>query len=622
LISDVAVLWKASLFRAGITESIMINRLASKKICRILQHQIGPNFLKRLSFTNATSWPSHQNGWLRKHGKSRLAVVLLGAAVGVASSIGIYLGQSSMKAEGAKKKKIVVLGSGWGAVNFLKHLKAGNFEVAVVSPSNYFLFTPFLPSVTVGTVEGRSTVEPIRKIVRKYHKDDADFFEAECTSVDISNKKVFCKDTSGVVGKLSDCILDYDVLVIAIGAETATYGTPGVQENAYFLKDIYDAKKIRANIMDHFETAAYPGQEDAEISRLLHFVVVGGGPTGVEFAAEMRDFVNSEIAKLYPKIKDRIKVTLIGGYRGVLSTYDQEIGHYVEDKFSNDKIDVLKGVRVKGIDENFIVLQEGKTKELCHLPYGMCVWAAGIAPRPLTKCLIQSIPGQRNRNSLLTNEFLQVKNAPGVFALGDCATVELKKLVHDVTELFEKADTSKDGSLSICEFQEIMEEAKRKYPQVTIYFNTDYNESLQRAFEKADKNKDERLSVEEFKEILGEIDRELKSLPATAQVATQQGKYLASLLSNLEKETDIEFSQDLGAQGAKPFKYRHLGSFAYVGDNRAVLELPIIGAFKGLAAMWLWRAAYTNECVGIRMKVLVVLDWLKSAIFGRDTSRI
>ena len=85
---------------------------------------------------------------------------------------------------------------------------------------------------------------------------------------------------SGVVGKQSDFTLDYDVLVIAIGAETATYGTPGVQENTYFLKDIYDAKNVRANIMDHFETAAYPGQEDTEISRLLHFVVVGGGPTG------------------------------------------------------------------------------------------------------------------------------------------------------------------------------------------------------------------------------------------------------------------------------------------------------------------------------------------------------
>lgn len=128
--------------------------------------------------------------------------------------------------------------------------------------------------------------------------------------------------------------------------------------------------------------------------------------------------------------------------------------------------------------------------------------------------------------------------------------------------------------------------------------------------------------MEEFKEILAEIDSELKSLPATAQVATQQGKYLANLLSSSIAEIGVEANQDLGAQGATPFKYRHLGSFAYVGDNRAVLELPVIGSFKGLCAMWLWRAAYTNECVGLRMKVLVLFDWLKSAIFGRDTSRI
>ena len=96
-----------------------------------------------------------------------------------------------------KKRKLVVLGSGWGAVNFLKHLKAGDFDVTVVSPSNYFLFTPFLPSVTVGTVEGRSTVEPIRKIIQRFHKSDVEFFEAECTGVDAIGKRVFCKDTSG-----------------------------------------------------------------------------------------------------------------------------------------------------------------------------------------------------------------------------------------------------------------------------------------------------------------------------------------------------------------------------------------------------------------------------------------
>ena len=97
-----------------------------------------------------------------------------------------------------QKKKIVILGSGWGAVSFLKHLKPGLFDVKVVSPSNYFLFTPFLPSVTVGTIEGRSIVEPIRKIINKQHKAAAvEFYEAECISVDTQTKKVNCKDTSG-----------------------------------------------------------------------------------------------------------------------------------------------------------------------------------------------------------------------------------------------------------------------------------------------------------------------------------------------------------------------------------------------------------------------------------------
>ena len=80
--------------------------------------------------------------------------------------------------------------------------------------------------------------------------------------------------------------MDYDILVVAVGAETATYGTPGVKENTYFLKDIKDVQRIRSNIMDHLETAAYPGQEDSEVSRLLHFVVVGGGPTGQFFCPD------------------------------------------------------------------------------------------------------------------------------------------------------------------------------------------------------------------------------------------------------------------------------------------------------------------------------------------------
>lgn len=99
--------------------------------------------------------------------------------------------------EEPKKKKLVILGSGWGAVSLLKSLTPGEYDVSVVSPDNYFLFTPLLPGVTVGTVEGRSIIEPIRKIIAKRHKIDARFFEAECTSIDLEKNNVVCKDCSG-----------------------------------------------------------------------------------------------------------------------------------------------------------------------------------------------------------------------------------------------------------------------------------------------------------------------------------------------------------------------------------------------------------------------------------------
>ena len=97
------------------------------------------------------------------------------------------------------KKKLVILGSGWGAVSLIKSLKPGEFDVSVVSPENYFLFTPLLPSVTVGTVEGRSITEPIRKILAKRHKHGAKFYEGQCTEIDIEGNTVKCKDLSGIV---------------------------------------------------------------------------------------------------------------------------------------------------------------------------------------------------------------------------------------------------------------------------------------------------------------------------------------------------------------------------------------------------------------------------------------
>lgn len=103
------------------------------------------------------------------------------------------------------KKKVVILGSGWGALSIINHLTPGQFDVTVVSPRNYFLFTPLLPSVTVGTVEARSIVEPLRKLIRKVHGADGcmEFLESECIDIDPVAKTVHCEDRSGVVGAVS-----------------------------------------------------------------------------------------------------------------------------------------------------------------------------------------------------------------------------------------------------------------------------------------------------------------------------------------------------------------------------------------------------------------------------------
>ena len=198
------------------------------------------------------------------------------------------------------KKKVVILGTGWGAMSVLNHLNPGQFEITVVSPRNYFLFTPILPSVTVGTVESRSIVEPIRKLILKNHKGhNVQYYEAECVDVLPDSKQVHCKDMSGIQGLLCDFKLDYDILITAIGANNNTFNVPGVEEHCYFLKEIEDARTIRDALIDYVESASYPGQPLEEVKRLLHFVIVGGGPTGVEFASELRDFLHEDVPNIY-----------------------------------------------------------------------------------------------------------------------------------------------------------------------------------------------------------------------------------------------------------------------------------------------------------------------------------
>jgi len=168
------------------------------------------------------------------------------------------------------KPRLVILGSGWGAISVIKELEKDNYHVTVISPQNYFLFTPLLPSATVGTLEARSLLEPIRSIIKGI---SAHFLEAEATDICFNEKLI---ELNPVDGSSEPFYIPYDKLVIAVGSLSITFGIEGI-EHCHFLKTINDARKLRKKIMDNFEKASLPTTSPKERKRLLSFVVCGGG---------------------------------------------------------------------------------------------------------------------------------------------------------------------------------------------------------------------------------------------------------------------------------------------------------------------------------------------------------
>ncbi|GAA5921367.1 hypothetical protein JCM3775_003010 [Rhodotorula graminis] len=450
---------------------------------------------------------------------------------------------------------VVVLGNGWASTAFLKELDNQGYNVVVISPRNYFLFTPLLPSVTVGTLAARSILEPTRFLTR-HMKRKTEVYEAEVYEVDPIKKTLRFVDNSDIKGEVAGTEIAYDYLVYAVGAENQTFGIKGVKEHACFLKEVWDAEKIRSRIMDSIESANFAGQTQEEIDRLLSFVVVGGGPTGVEYAGELHDFLMEDLENWYPELADRIKITLIEALPNVLPMFSKQLIDYTMSTFKENKIDIKTKTMVKEVQEKKIIAQN-ENKELVEYPYGLLVWATGNTARPVTRDLMNRIPeSQNSRRGLLVDEHMRLVGADGVFALGDCTA-------------------------------------------------TNY--------------------------------------APTAQVAAQQGRYLARVFQKLHKKEqllqELESAKQAGAEPAKldslanavirasniaPFNYSHQGSLAYIGSDKAIADLPMMQgnlAAAGFATYYFWRSAYISQLFSLRNRVLVGADWLKTKVLGRDVSR-
>lgn len=521
------------------------------------------------------------------------------------------------------KPKLVILGGGWGSVALLKELDPDQYHVTVISPTNYFLFTPMLPSATVGTLEMRSLVEPIRRILARVK---GHFIRARAEDVDFSAKLVEVSQVDAR-GQEQRFYVPYDKLVIAVGSVTNPHGVKGL-ENCHFLKDIDDARKIRNQVMQNLELSTLPTTSDEERRRLLSFVVSGGGPTGVEFAAELYDLLNEDLSQHFPRLlRNEISVHLIQSRSHILNTYDEQVSRYAEERFARDQVEVLTNSRVREVKPDRIIftqLAEDGTVLTKELPMGFCLWSTGVSPTAFCQRLSAKLgPAQNNRHALETDTHLRVNGTPlgDVYAIGDCATVQNNVADHIVTFLralaWKRGKDPETVEVHFRDWREIAGEVKRRFPQAIGHLRR-----LDKLFAEYDKDQSGTLDFGELRELLKQIDSKLTSLPATAQRAHQQGSYLARKFNRLAKaQKGYRLNEirdgDVDAATYKAFEYHHLGSLAYIG-NSAVFDLGegwnLTG---GLWAVYAWRSVYFAQSVSIRTRVLMTMDWAKRGLFGR-----
>ncbi|KAM0334128.1 hypothetical protein ACHAQA_001148 [Verticillium albo-atrum] len=485
------------------------------------------------------------------------------------------------------REKVVILGSGWAGYALARALDPAKYERIIVSPRSHFVFTPLLASTAVGTLEFRSILEPVRRL-----KPDA-FHQGWADGIDFASKTLRV-ETNADADELSSRTLPpppaaskasqdgepalsevkttnisthrkgevisvpYDKLVVAVGSYSQTFGIPGVREHAHFLRDVGDARSIRLRVLQCFERAALPTATPEQRRALLHFAVVGGGPTGIEFAAELHDLIHEDLARIYPQLMPSVAITVYDIAPKVLPMFDKQLASYAVDLFRRQGIRVktehhLTRIRRDDASPHGALQLSIQEQPDAEVGAGLVVWSTGLMPNPFVqKMMAQAIrledvdptaekPGvvhlqtAARSGGLLTDDHLRLRldqpgggTLPDVFAMGDCAVM--------------------DGS---------------------------------------------------------------DPLPATAQVAAQQAAYLARALNR--------HGDDVAA--ARPFRYRNLGTMAYLGSWRAIHQSSSFDGLRGRLAWVLWRGAYLTMSMSVRNKIMVPVHWFMTWVFGRDISR-
>jgi NADH dehydrogenase len=306
-----------------------------------------------------------------------------------------------------ERKRVVIVGGGFAGIAAAHALRHADVEIVLIDRRNHHIFQPLLYQVATAVLSPAEIAAPIRQLEVKQR--NISVLLAEVTGIDVASRTIEASSPGVGVRKIA-----FDYLVVATGMRPSYFGHDEFARYAPGLKSLSDAEMIRAKILGAFELATMT-EDDDERARLMTFVLVGAGPTGVELAGSLAHLVKVTLRGNFRRIDPtKASIILLDAGKRVLPTFAEAVSRKVARRLEKLGVKVLTGVKVETVDEQGVVAGGNR------IPSGTVLWTAGVAASPLPKML-----GTKTDRAgrALVDPFLKVVEAPGVFVVGDAASV-------------------------------------------------------------------------------------------------------------------------------------------------------------------------------------------------------
>lgn len=306
---------------------------------------------------------------------------------------------------GSSRPRVVIVGAGFGGLWAVKALAHSNADVTVLDRNNYHTFFPLLYQVAAAELEPEDIIYPVRSILRKY--SNLRFMLGEVTRINFAEHTLDMDHAPAV---------PYDYLVLSLGSEAHFYNVAGAAEHAFPLKTLEHAILLRNHILCCFERAVIE-PDASRRKRMLTFIVVGGGPTGVEFTGALAELVHAPLARDYPGLDLRqVQIILLEATGRLLAGLPERLDTYAQERLARMEVDVQLNSYVNQITPHSVILKDGRI-----IPTDTVAWTAGVRGESLEKDWIKPLRANGLVDALPT---LQLPDHPEVYLVGDMVHLE------------------------------------------------------------------------------------------------------------------------------------------------------------------------------------------------------